>query len=132
MSLTSWALVIAHHRDRENIRAGYISLLMVSFGTLALLLAFGLLSGSNGNYVFDAIRATHPAAALSAMVLILALLGTGSKPGIVPLDASLPPPHPAAQPQVSALLRRVMAKVAVCGWSRICFCSLGPPALRWR
>ena len=27
MSLTSWALVIAHHRDRENLRAGYVYLL---------------------------------------------------------------------------------------------------------
>ena len=39
MSLTSWALVIAHHRERENMRAGYVYLLMASFGTLALLLA---------------------------------------------------------------------------------------------
>ena len=39
MSLTSWALVIAHHQLRENLRAGYVYLLMASFGTLALLLA---------------------------------------------------------------------------------------------
>ncbi|MES1150239.1 MAG: proton-conducting transporter membrane subunit, partial [Bradyrhizobium guangdongense] len=39
MSLTSWALVVSHHRDAENIRAGYVYLLMASFGTLALLLA---------------------------------------------------------------------------------------------
>src|SRR5476649_317202 len=57
MSLTSWALVISHHRIRENVRAGYIYLLMASFGTLALLLSFGLLAGSDGNYAFDAIRA---------------------------------------------------------------------------
>ena len=38
MSLTSWALVISHHQLRENLRAGYIYLLMASFGTLALLL----------------------------------------------------------------------------------------------
>ena len=62
MSLTSWALVIAHHQVRENLRAGYIYLLMASFGTLALLLAFGLLAGADGNYAFDAIRASHPSA----------------------------------------------------------------------
>ena len=39
MSLSSWALVVAHHWERENLRAGYIYLLMASFGTLALLLA---------------------------------------------------------------------------------------------
>ena len=131
MSLTSWALVIAHHRDRENIRAGYIYLLMASFGTLALLLVFGLLSGSNGNYVFDAIRATHPAAALSATVLILALVGAGSKAGIVPLHTWLPLAHPAAPSHVSALMSGVMTKVAVYGFVRIVFDLLGPPAWWW-
>ena len=38
MSLASWALVMAHHRDEGNARAGYIYLIMASFGTLALLL----------------------------------------------------------------------------------------------
>jgi formate hydrogenlyase subunit 3/multisubunit Na+/H+ antiporter MnhD subunit len=131
MSLTSWALVIAHHRDRENIRAGYVYLLMASFGTLALLLAFGLLAGSKGNYVFDAIRATHPAAALSAMVLVLTLVGAGSKAGIVPLHAWLPLAHPAAPSHVSALMSGVMTKVAVYGFVRIVFDLLGPPAWWW-
>src|SRR5258708_35251882 len=45
MSLTSWALVMAHHRVSENARAGYLYLLMASFGTLCLLLAFALLAG---------------------------------------------------------------------------------------
>jgi formate hydrogenlyase subunit 3/multisubunit Na+/H+ antiporter MnhD subunit len=131
MSLTSWALVIAHHRDRENMRAGYVYLLMASFGTLALLLAFGLLAGSNGNYAFDAIRATHPAAALSAMVLVLALVGAGSKAGIVPLHAWLPLAHPAAPSHISALMSGVMTKVAVYGFVRIVFDLLGPPAWWW-
>jgi hydrogenase-4 component B len=131
MSLTSWALVIAHHRDRENMRAGYVYLLMASFGTLALLLAFGLLAGSNGNYVFDTIRATHPAATLSAMVLILALVGAGSKAGIVPLHAWLPLAHPAAPSHVSALMSGVMTKVAVYGFVRIVFDLLGSPAWWW-
>jgi formate hydrogenlyase subunit 3/multisubunit Na+/H+ antiporter MnhD subunit len=131
MSLTSWALVIAHHRDRENLRAGYVYLLMASFGTLALLLAFGLLAGSNGNYAFDAIRAAHPAAALSAMVLVLALVGAGSKAGIVPLHAWLPLAHPAAPSHISALMSGVMTKVAVYGFVRIVFDLLGPPAWWW-
>ena len=43
MSLVSWALVMTHHREAENTRAGYIYLIVASFGTLCLLLAFGLL-----------------------------------------------------------------------------------------
>jgi hydrogenase-4 component B len=131
MSLSSWALVVAHHRDHENMRAGYVYLLMASFGTLALLLAFGLLAGSNGNYLFDAIRATHPAAALSAMVLILALIGAGSKAGVVPLHAWLPLAHPAAPSHVSALMSGVMTKVAVYGFVRIVFDLLGSPDWWW-
>ena len=131
MSLTSWALVVAHHRERENLRAGYVYLLMASFGTLALLLAFGLLAGSNGNYAFEAIRASQPSAALAAMVLILALVGAGSKAGVVPLHAWLPLAHPAAPSHVSALMSGVMTKVAVYGFVRIAFDLLGTPAWWW-
>jgi formate hydrogenlyase subunit 3/multisubunit Na+/H+ antiporter MnhD subunit len=131
MSLTSWALVIAHHRERENLRAGYVYLLMAGFGTLALLLAFGLLAGGGGNYAFDAIRATHPSAGLAALVLILALVGAGSKAGVVPLHAWLPLAHPAAPSHVSALMSGVMTKVAVYGFVRIAFDLLGPPDWWW-
>ena len=131
MSLTSWALVIAHHRDKENMRAGYVYLLMASFGTLALLLAFGLLAGPAGNYAFDAMRAAHPSAALAALVLILALVGAGSKAGVVPLHAWLPLAHPAAPSQVSALMSGVMTKVAVYGFVRIVFDLIGPPDWWW-
>ena len=131
MSLTSWALVIAHHRDRENLRAGYVYLLMASFGTLALLLAFGLLAGSNGNYLFDAIRTSHPTAGLAALILILTLVGAGSKAGVVPLHAWLPLAHPAAPSHVSALMSGVMTKVAVYGFVRIAFDLLGAPDWWW-
>ena len=131
MSLTSWALVIAHHRQRENLRAGYVYLLMASFGTLALLFAFGLLAGANGDYQFDAIRASHPSAALAALVLILAILGAGSKAGVVPLHVWLPLAHPAAPSHVSALMSGVMTKVAVYGFVRIVFDLLGTPVWWW-
>jgi formate hydrogenlyase subunit 3/multisubunit Na+/H+ antiporter MnhD subunit len=131
MSLTSWALVIAHHRVAENLRAGYVYLLMASFGTLALLLGFGLLAGADGNYAFDAIRASHPSAALAALVLILVLVGAGSKAGVVPLHAWLPLAHPAAPSHVSALMSGVMTKVAVYGFIRIVFDLLGTPDWWW-
>src|SRR5205807_2990874 len=57
MSLASWALVMAHHREAGNAKAGYVYLVMASFGTLTLLLAFGLLAGPAGDYGFAAIRA---------------------------------------------------------------------------
>ena len=131
MSLTSWALVVAHHQQRENLQAGYVYLLMAGFGTLALLLAFGLLAGGNGNYLFESIRAAQPTAGISAMVLVLTLIGAGSKAGVVPLHAWLPLAHPAAPSHVSALMSGVMTKVAVYGFVRIAFDLLGPPVWWW-
>ena len=59
-------------RDRENIRAGYVYLLMASFGTIALLLAFGLLAGPEGSYAFAQLRANPPTDVIAAAVLVLA------------------------------------------------------------
>ncbi|MER8707265.1 hydrogenase 4 subunit B [Mesorhizobium sp. M1088] len=128
MSLASWALVMAHHRKQDNARAGYIYLVMASFGTLALLLAFGLLAGSDGTYTFDAMRAADPTPFAAAFVLVLMLLGAGSKAGLVPLHVWLPLAHPAAPSHVSALMSGVMTKVAVYGFIRVIFDLLGEPA----
>jgi len=78
MSLTSWALVMAHHRARDNARAGFVYLVMASFGTLALLLAFGLLAGPDGGYAFATMRAHDLSPAIAGLVLGLVLLGAGS------------------------------------------------------
>ncbi|WP_430709360.1 hydrogenase 4 subunit B [Mesorhizobium captivum] len=128
MSLASWALVMAHHRDAENRRAGYIYLVMASFGTLALLLAFGLLAGPAGTYAFDAMRAAEPGPLAAGAVLALMLLGAGSKAGLVPLHAWLPLAHPAAPSHVSALMSGIMTKVAIYGFIRVAFDLLGAPA----
>ncbi|HUJ87188.1 MAG TPA: hydrogenase 4 subunit B [Burkholderiales bacterium] len=127
MSLTSWALVMAHHRRAGNAAAGYLYLIMASFGTLALLLVFGLLAGPAGGYAFEAIRAAPPAPGVAAAVLVLALIGAGSKAGLVPLHVWLPLAHPAAPSHVSALMSGVMTKVAVYGAVRIVFDLLGVP-----
>jgi formate hydrogenlyase subunit 3/multisubunit Na+/H+ antiporter MnhD subunit len=131
MSLSSWALVMAHHQIGDNVRAGYVYLIMASFGTLALLLTFGLLAGPDGGYAFADIRGGHPSAALAATILVLALIGAGSKAGLVPLHVWLPLAHPAAPSHVSALMSGVMTKVAVYGFVRIVFDLLGTPAWWW-
>ena len=69
MSLASWALVMARHREAGTARAGYIYLLMASFGTLALLLAFGLLAGPAGDYGFAAIRTAQHTPYAATLVL---------------------------------------------------------------
>ncbi len=127
MSLTSWAMVMAHHREPANVRAGYIYLVMASFGTLCLLFAFGVLAGAAGEYAFAAMRVAPPAWGMGLLAFAAALIGAGSKAGLVPLHVWLPLAHPAAPSHVSALLSGVMTKVGVYGFVRIAFDLLGAP-----
>ncbi len=120
MSLTSWALVISH----QDARAGTVYLIMATFSGLALLLAFGLLAGISGGYGFDMMRAHPPLG--TAAVLIVVLIGAGSKAGLVPLHVWLPIAHPAAPSHVSALMSGVMTKIAIYAFIRIVFDLLGP------
>jgi len=130
MSLASWALVLSEHRSAENRRAALVYLIMASGGALTLLLAFGLLAGAQGGYAFEAIRRVS-APGVGPIVLLLALVGAGSKAGLVPLHAWLPLAHPAAPSHVSALMSGVMTKVAVYGFVRLVFDLAGPPAWWW-
>src|ERR1019366_3641823 len=130
MSLASWALVISEDDSAGNRRAALVYLIMATGGALALLLAFGLLAGPEGGYAFDQVRRVA-SSGVGSIVLILALVGAGSKAGLVPLHAWLPLAHPAAPSHVSALMSGVMTKVAVYGLVRIVFDLLGPPDWWW-
>jgi hydrogenase-4 component B len=130
MSLSSWALVMAHHEEADNRHAGYLYLVMASFGTLSLLLAFGLLA-PHGAYAFADMRLLDHDTTRAGIVFCLVLIGCGSKAGIVPLHAWLPLAHPAAPSHVSALMSGVMTKVAIYGFIRIVFDLVGSPHTWW-
>src|SRR4029077_9356422 len=84
-----------------------------------------------GNYAFDVMREARPSMLATIFVLVLALIGAGSKAGLVPLHAWLPLAHPEAPSHVSALMSGVMTKVAIYGFIRIVFDLLGPPQWWW-
>ena len=130
MSLSSWALVMAHHRDPDNRHAGYV---YHRHGELRHALPAARRSDCWRAAAAD-IRLTRCAALrppFAGLVLILAILGAGSKAGLVPLHVWLPLAHPAAPSHVSALMSGVMTKVAVYGFIRIVFDLLGPPQWWW-
>jgi len=126
MSLLSWALVLTHHREDATRDAGYLYLMMAGFGTMVLLLAFGLMAGPEGGYDFATMRTAERTPGLAALVLALAMIGAGSKAGLMPLHVWLPVAHPAAPSHVSALMSGVMTKVALYGFVRVAFDLLGP------
>jgi formate hydrogenlyase subunit 3/multisubunit Na+/H+ antiporter MnhD subunit len=102
-----------------------IYLAMAGFGTLCLLLAFGLLAGPDGACDFAAIREAGRSPLAVALALLLVAMGAGSKAGLVPLHVWLPLAHPAAPSHVSALMSGVMTKLALYAIARIGFDLLG-------
>ncbi|MGE5504746.1 MAG: hydrogenase 4 subunit B [Actinomycetota bacterium] len=131
MSLASWLLVLADHHEAENRRAALVYLLMAAFGTFCLLPCFGLMAGPGGDYTFAAMRSAELGPAAGFLVIALALMGAGSKAGLVPLHAWLPLAHPAAPSHVSALMSGVMTKVALYGLIRILFDLHGEVSWAW-
>ena len=132
MSLASWALVVARHTDPECRRAG--SSLPRHGGDRHGGAAVRLRRPRRPGRRLCLRHHSRPPARrpmVAALVLTAALVGCGSKGGLVPLHAWLPLAHPAAPSHVSALMSGVMTKVAIYGFVRIVFDLLGPPAWWW-
>lgn len=121
MALSSFFLVTAEHRHPEIRRAGYLYLLIAHIGSVAILLSFGLMAGSTGDYTFDAMRQFADGAFWRTTAFLLALVGFGAKAGILPLHVWLPEAHPAAPSPVSAMMSGVMLKTAIYGLLRVGF-----------
>ncbi len=130
MAVASFLLVTFEH-EREEVRsAGFVYLAASHLGTAFLFALFILLARGAGSFGFDAYAAARAAPAVPAALLFaLALVGFGSKAGLVPLHVWLPEAHPAAPSHVSALLSGVMTKAGLYGIFRTL--SWLPPAPAW-
>ncbi|MDR2787343.1 MAG: hydrogenase 4 subunit B, partial [Candidatus Accumulibacter sp.] len=121
MALSSFFLVTAEHHHAEIRRAGYLYLLLAHVGAVAILLSFGVMAGSAGDYTFDAMRGFRGGEFWETTAFLLALFGFGAKAGLLPLHAWLPEAHPAAPSPVSAMMSGVMLKTAIYGLLRVGF-----------
>ena len=136
MSISSYFLV-TFEREKEGVaEAGITYLVAAQIGTAFLLVLF-LLLGARGS----AAAAGAPAAldfsrfgglsgGAAGAAFLLALVGFGTKAGIVPLHVWLPEAHPAAPSHVSALMSGVMIKTGIYGIVRV-LGFLGAPAPWW-
>jgi len=127
MSLLSYFLVVTEHEKAEVRYAGFFYLVMTHVGTAFIILTFLLLFRETGSFSFDVFR--HPEAplppGLRTVAFVAALIGFGTKAGIVPLHVWLPYAHPAAPSHISALLSGVMIKTAIYALVRVYFDLLG-------
>ena len=134
MSLASWATVLARHEEPASRDAALLYIGMALFGAACLIPALVLLSPSGGNFElsFTAMRAGPPPEGWRAtLVLVLVLLGAGSKAGLAPLHVWLPLAHPAAPSHLSALMSGAMTKVALYAIIRLLFDLAGPAQPLW-
>jgi hydrogenase-4 component B len=69
-------------------------------------------------------------AAAQALVIVAAIVGFGTKAGLMPMHSWLPRAHPVAPSHISALMSGVMIKVALYGLVRVLF-EWAAPAPRW-
>lgn len=122
MSIAAYFLVIAD-REAASLSAGFLYFVMTQLGFVSLLAAFLILAQGNAFLTWDELTLT--ASALSpgmvSAAFLLALVGFGSKAGLVPLHAWLPYAHPQAPSHASALLSGVMLNVALYGFIRTAF-----------
>ena len=133
MSLTSYFLVLTEADEPDTVLAGGWYLAMTHAGLALVLSAFLLLAAGAASTAFSdlhvAARALSPSARNA--VFLLALLGFGSKAGIIPLHVWLPRAHPAAPSHVSALMSGVMIKLGVYGLLRVGLDLLGGGPAWW-
>jgi hydrogenase-4 component B len=133
MSLVSWLMVLARHEDPASREAGLFYIGMALFGGVCLIPALALLaSAAHGpDLHFAAMRVAPPDGWRAGVVLVLVLLGAGSKAGLAPLHPWLPLAHPAAPSHVSALMSGAMTKVALYVLIRLLFDVCGAAQPSW-
>ena len=114
MSLSSYFLVV-FERKEESVQAGFLYFLMTHLGTAFVMLALLLAYGATGSFAFDdwRVASANITPLLQSLIFLFALIGFGTKAGIIPLHIWLPEAHPAAPSHVSALMSGVMVKTAL-------------------
>jgi len=127
MSLVSYFLVVTEHEKAETRYAGFFYLIMTHVGTAFIIVTYLVFYQQAGSFSFEAFRnLSEPLPqALQSVAFVAALIGFGTKAGIVPLHVWLPYAHPAAPSHVSALMSGVMIKTAIYGMVRVYFDFLG-------
>lgn len=130
MSLSSFFLV-AFESEKGNVReAAWTYLIATHIGTAFLLAMFLLMGRETNSLDFNQLGGLSPH--LAGICFVFAVIGFGTKAGIMPFHVWLPEAHPAAPTHVSALMSGVMIKTGIYGILRmVTFLGPVPPWWGW-
>lgn len=129
MALSSFFLVAFEYEKEDVRKASWVYMIASYLGTACLLPMFLILGSASGSLDFDNfLKNISPLTA--GICFILAIIGFGTKAGIIPFHVWLPAAHPVAPSPVSALMSGVMIKTGIYGLIRT-LTFLGMPPLWW-
>jgi len=133
MSITSYFLVIYDRNNENNVKAGSLYLIMTYVGTSFIILSFLFLYEYTGSFDFSVIKSSVSLipVAIKNIIFLFALIGFGTKAGIIPFHIWLPDAHPAAPSHVSALMSGVMIKTGIYMMIRLFLDILQPVPTWW-
>ncbi|HVV59546.1 MAG TPA: proton-conducting transporter membrane subunit [Gaiellaceae bacterium] len=127
MTLVPAAAILVGRQSRSVRRAVYVYLSVTHLGGAGVWISLLVLAHHGA--------LAHPGALAQAgaqtqtVVALTALVGFGTKAGLMPMHSWLPRAHPVAPSHVSALMSGMMIKVALYGLIRVLFTWLGAPPL---
>ncbi len=131
MAVASYFLVV-FERNEETATAGLFTVVMTHIGTAFIIALFLVLAHYTGSMEFASMRhAGGLPASVRSLVFIFAIIGFGTKAGIVPLHTWIPRAYPVAPSNITPLMSGVMIKTAVYGFLRIVLDVLGPGPEWW-
>lgn len=130
MSLSSFFLVIYQAHEESSRKAGWLYLSLTQIGTVFIIANFFLLAKETGSFDFAQMALATKSSQLSTLAFFLALIGFGTKAGMMPLHIWLPEAHPKAPSHVSALMSGVMIKTGIYGILRT-LTLVGPVQNSW-
>jgi len=127
MGLSTFFLIDTEDHKKEVREAAWIYLVVTHVATLSLFALFALLRVASRSFALAPLPENSLSPAMATAVLILALVGFGSKGGMMPLHIWLPGAHATAPSHVSAIMSGVNIKMGIYGLVRITSFFPHPP-----
>lgn len=128
ITLVPAAAILVRSSDAHVRNAVYVYLAITHIGGVGVWISVLILAGAGA--LSDPGSFAEQGAWLQALVICAAIVGFGTKAGLMPMHAWLPRAHPIAPAFMSALMSGVMIKVAIYGLIRVLF-EWAAPAPAW-
>lgn len=127
--LMTWAsyLLIVHEPTKKALNAGFKYFMMCTSGAYVMQFGILMLQGSLGTLDMEAVSGKLQllTPGLLLAIIVMFVIGTGVKAGLVPMHSWLPEAHPAAPSPVSAMLSGILTKIGIYGLVRVLFAVFG-------